>query len=537
MAFLLFGCAVCQFLIIQYFNFFEADIHMGVDCSWEYLKTIIIGKNGGFFPGHLLNSDTEPLIDKIFLLAAPFYRLTGNVFIAFGITNLIILAATIAIMYVVMADMELSFNERLFVINLFICPYLLNGFILQNDLSYFSCVFGGGAYYSMMILEFVMIIRVLLLKELKSRKTIIWAVVSLVLMVFTGVSSGPMMLVMVLIPAFGYLVVKTLIDNDLKVLVKWQSIYLYACIVVVVLSKSISGMLGIPYQDGTRFWTTASQFWSNIGNLFLGYMMLLSAIPNPDSEQSPMELLGMTKIFGIIIFVVLLVAVFYWLVKLIKQIATGQQYNSVILFLESIIWITNLEFTFIYTSYGELIFEKRYLIISTLCGFFLIGYFIKDLSDDLLFKKMGIIAFFIAIVGADLTSDYLFKIFDNASWKVDAMLETIESTDAGFVVTWGKELTPMERYLRVVDESRVYKAMTKDFVLENSGDYRIYDDSTEYQGPTVLIVSTDDPAAPQEVIDQFEVLDVQDYVTIYYSETNPIDISYWRQFGWQGKAK
>ena len=117
------------------------------------------------------------------------------------------------------------------------------------------------------------------------------------------------------------------------------------------------------------------------------------------------------------------------------------------------------------------------------------------------------------------------------------MLETIESTDAGFVVTWGKELTPMERYLRVVDESRVYKAMTKDFVLENSGDYRIYDDSTEYQGPTVLIVSTDDPAAPQEVIDQFEVLDVQDYVTIYYSETNPIDISYWRQFGWQGKAK
>ncbi len=532
LAILLACCAACQFLIIQYFNFFEAKIHMGVDVSWEYLKTIVIGKNGGFFPVDLLNSDTEPLNDKIFLLAAPFYRLTKNVFVAFGITNLIMLAATIIVLYIVLDKAKLGIVQKLIIINLLICPYLMNGYILQNDLSYFSCTFGGGAYYSTMILGFMMILRVLISKEtFRNKKNLAWMIISFVLLAFIGVSSGPMMIVMVLVPAIGFMVVYMFLENNFKVLISWKAIYLYISFAIVAAGRMIAGMCGIPYHDDSRFLTTAEQFWENLHNIFLGYMLLLGAIPKPGSETTPASLMGVGKLCGLVIFLVMLIAVIYYLIKVIRAIVLKENYDKKILFLETIILITILEFSIVFVSYGEQIFECRYLIISTICGFILVGYFIQDLAEELLFKKVGVVVLFVAIIGADLISDYLYKIDDNLCWKVDEMLEAVEATDAGLVVTWGKELTPMERVMRVVDESRVYKAMTKDNVLEVSGDYSIYDDTTEYAGPTILIVSTDDPAAPQEVLDKFEVLDKQDYVTVYYSKTNPIDLNYWRQFG------
>ena len=35
---------VTQIMIILYFNIFEADIHLGIDSSWDYLKTMVVGK-------------------------------------------------------------------------------------------------------------------------------------------------------------------------------------------------------------------------------------------------------------------------------------------------------------------------------------------------------------------------------------------------------------------------------------------------------------------------------------------------------------
>ena len=46
----LFLCALCEFIIIQYFNIFEAKEHLGIDSSWEYLKAEVLTKEGGIFP-------------------------------------------------------------------------------------------------------------------------------------------------------------------------------------------------------------------------------------------------------------------------------------------------------------------------------------------------------------------------------------------------------------------------------------------------------------------------------------------------------
>ena len=83
-------CASLEFIIIQYFNFFEPKEHLGVDSSFEYLKTAVISKVGAFYPADVLSYTTCPREDKIFFLAAPLNRLLGNLWISYGISTLII---------------------------------------------------------------------------------------------------------------------------------------------------------------------------------------------------------------------------------------------------------------------------------------------------------------------------------------------------------------------------------------------------------------------------------------------------------------
>ena len=421
--------------------------------------------------------------------------------------------------------------EKLLVINLFLCPYMLNGYTLQNDLGYFSCVYGVVAYYNMMVLEFIMILRVLALKEFKSKKTYIWIAVSLVAMCFTGASDGPVLIVMALVPAIAYVVIKALIENDKHVFVAWKSVYLYASFCAVAFGRVLGAVFNLPYQEDVRLWTTANQLWSNIGNLLCGYMMLLGAIPGSGREYSPLEMRGFCFVFGLIIFLVILISFMYWLIKLICAMVKHKKFNEHILFLLAVVLVDFVEFSLVYTSYGEDIFETRYLIISTMAAFVLVGYFVKDLADSLLFKKFGVVVLFVAIIGCDLMSDYLYKINTNESWQVDEILDDIKTTDAGLVYTWGKELTPIERCLRVYDNQRVYKAITKDFVLEDFGDYSVYDDSTQYQGPTILVVSKNEPAAPDEILKKYELISSNDQVDVYYCKSNPIDIQYWVSYG------
>ena len=155
-----------------------------------------------------------------------------------------------------------------------------------------------------------------------------------------------------------------------------------------------------------------------------------------------------------------------------------------------------------------------------------VGYFIEKLDDKLVFKQLGLVVTFLAIVAMNLFSDYIMAIADNSSFKVDEIQQVIETTDAGLVYFWdsAEELIPTYEVIRVTDTDRVYKGVFNGNILATYGQYKYYDDSTEYSGPTVLVTPSEVPEVLVSQIDNYELIEKIDSINIYYSKNNPIDL-------------
>ena len=237
--YLLLFVAICQFFVTLYFNIFEADIHLGIDSSWDYLKTIIVAKNHGIYPLDAISDTTAPLIDRQFILAMPLYMIFKNINIAYAVTNVIFTGAIVYNIVRLMQGKEFSKTEILLVVNLFLCSFMLNDFAWQNDLGYFSVVLG--------------------------------------------------MVAMLMLPLIISRFVITFVKNDWRILLKWQSLCVYAVTILIVIGRVLGGALGLTYRDSIENWVSAEKFWSNLGNQFLGYMLLSGGIPNLGVSISPIS--------------------------------------------------------------------------------------------------------------------------------------------------------------------------------------------------------------------------------------------------------
>ena len=526
--------AIIQFMLTFYFNVFEAKEHLDIDASVEYLKTIVIGDRGGFFPQEFFHETSQPQIEKVFLIAAPIYRITGNVWLSYGLSTEIISILIILVLWFIASNIGLGFLERIIIVNLFLCPYLANGFNLDNNLSYYFCTNGWAAYYDVVALVFLMAIYILTLDELGFKNKII-AGISIAAMVYLCVSKGLGMLIWCGIPMLLYVLVKSLLKNDYKELISWKSIYIYSIVTSMLLGRLIGGLSGFTYFDSSKTWVRAGDFWDNLGNIYVGFKLLVGAIPGADIHRNPASLMGIVYVFGEVIFYVLLIAVIYAFINVIndirnKSFTTDTDKKMLLL----MIIIGNVfEYSLIDTKGNEGVFETRYLLLALLAAFVLAGDFIKSISDSLIFKQLGIVALLVSIGFMDLFSNYVLAISDNSSYKVDECLAVIEQTDAKLVYFWAteEEFTRTDRVIRVVDTSRVYKGISKGHYLQVFGDYTYYDDSKQYEGPTVVVISSDETNLPQDILEQYELLAEFDNISILYCKSNPIDLEKLTEWG------
>lgn len=517
-------CAIFEFIIIQYFNIFEAKEHLGIDSSWEYLKAIVLTKEGGIFPTNVLSESTSPGTDKICTIISPLNRIIDNVWISFGIGTMIITIITIIVLWALMGNLKLGIMPKLIVINLFLCPYLANGFDRFNDLGYFSCSNGIPSYENTIILLMFLSILIISYNDINPKRVILIAVVIL-LYLFKGLTSGVSVVMFCGTPAVLYILAKVFLNNNIKEFISWKSLFLLLVNVAIIIGRFIGGCLGYSYGESAVNWTTAPEFFENLQHEFLGYMLLVGAVPGTGAYRSPFSFYGMGYIFGLIIFVVMVISVIYSFIKFIKKQMWKSSDYDVWLLGFSTIAIVSLEFGLLKTNAAQDIFETRYLITALLFGFIFIGLYIQQLDDALLFKHFGVVVLAAAIVGMNLYSDYIMAVTDNKSFHVAEVQEIIGQTDAGLVYFWenGKDTLPTYEVIRVTDIDRVYKSVN-DSVLQTYGQYKYYDDSTEYVGPTVLVIEEDDSAPSNEILARYNQIGVVNNMGIYYCKDNPIDL-------------
>jgi hypothetical protein len=79
---------ILQFLVICYVNLCQNQNHIGYDPSALYLKAIEIWKQKTLFPPNYADQ-TSLMIDSPAPLAALLFGLTGNIFVAYGVANIL----------------------------------------------------------------------------------------------------------------------------------------------------------------------------------------------------------------------------------------------------------------------------------------------------------------------------------------------------------------------------------------------------------------------------------------------------------------
>ena len=208
------GCLLCQLFITLYFNVFEAKEHMGIDVSWEYLKANIAFKERAFYPSDVINTTTQPMFER-HILILPLYLIFKNVFVAYGLSSFFITVACLVVLYKIGTSLKLTLGQKLIILNLFICPFMANGFNIDNDLGYFVCVNGFGAMQNVSTLTILMVILSVVFDGNSKHKKII-EIATLALIVFIGVSKGTSLLVWIGVPMAIYIVAQVFIKNDIR---------------------------------------------------------------------------------------------------------------------------------------------------------------------------------------------------------------------------------------------------------------------------------------------------------------------------------
>ncbi len=517
-----------QFLMLLYFNLKLNGRHMDFDSSWVYLKTVLAWKEKSLISPNW-EETSNPFFDSSVPLASLLYGITGRLFASFGIVNMLIVCGIILCVISILRMLKANRIGILLTMNLIVCPYLTNNFSLTNELGYFNCVLAGPSHYGLRTLIVLLLIREFLYIQTK-RKIDAWSIITLLLCFVSGMSSGIYLIVVILIPIFFYILERVLIKNDLKYLINKETIYSYICSLTIILGKLFStNVLQVRIVDSEKNWTTIESFWQNIGAPFLGYLKLVEVLPVYYPFFSVFSKEGIFYIFSALIFLAFLVGFVYAITVLIKSIKDKTDLWESFLLFPNIIVVSYLMFAVLKIQYGEPFFEERYLIPSFFAVIILVGFFISKINYKFLISKSIILGLMLSLIMTDYVSD---KHYIQCSVDYELMnyiKDLAEQNNVGLVYFWESEEFDEDvilcRNMRAYDPDRVYK-----YVFANGpgffhcGDYRYYEDNSDYLGRTFLIIETDyENDIKENILEQYKMVARRDWITIYECDYNPID--------------
>lgn len=513
-----------QMLIIIWFNLTSIKSHTGFDSSWSYLRAILMS-NEKTLINPAWAEQNNFFLDSSALPAAILYGITHNIFISFGIANIVILLLIIWCLYVILSKMNLSFPAKLFALNIVICPYLTNGFDNHLDIGYFSNVISGAAHSSMRVLIALLII-LEFIDISETRKFSIRTYITFALCLLTGASAGVFMLIMMILPYLLYELEVTSIKNKWSVLFERQAIFGYLCAIFIILGKILFKIYSeVEALDATRTWTVLESFWTNVGSVFLGFMKLLSVLPVTTADEvTILSSEGITRIYPIIIFAILVIGVVCVLRKVVKDLSDN---CNILLFVLNIIVCNYITFSLFNVQYGQYVFEDRYLITTFFAAVIILAYFLNSLDQKQIFSIFLNFALLIAIIGNNIISDINYYVVENVYYtRAIAIDEYLDAqNDSDLVYVWGNDLVSLARVIRVYDTDRVYKFVKDDGGYYHWGDYTTYENNSDYTGVTYLIVDPAFDKAKPEVLEHYQLVQEYDGLLLYRCDSNPVDFS------------
>ena len=519
------GLFVCQFVMLCYFNLTQLRNHLGYDSSWNFLKAALMWQEKALMSpnwGEISNLNLDTHLIPVSLL----YGATGNLFLSYGIGNILMVILLLMMMWKILGRMRVQFGARMIALNLMISPYLTTEYYVFNDLGYFSNILSGASFYSLRILVVLMIIYEFL-KIVQEQKFgflpwIIWPFCAL-----CGFSSGVYLLVVLLAPYLVYELEMTVIRNDWRQLIRKESVFGYICCAAVAAGKLLAGKLvGFNALDSTFTRTSIRDLWINLGAVVQGFLKLFQALPTLADDKPLMTVAGLARIFILAVFAIAVAAVVF----MIRQAVRKKENSGISLFLTNILLVHLLTFSLFNARYGTYFIEERYLIVAFLTVMIMTALFFDRLDSRRVLSAILFLTMTGSVFMVDVHADYNYLRTTNDGWPLEEIQTLAEKHDAGIVYFWGYDLNVIRRVMRACDLNRIYKEIPDEGgYYTHWDDYYYYDTNEEYSGPTLLLFIPEHHPVSESVLSEFTYLDTLEYelqgtaghMDVYVSDHNP----------------
>lgn len=203
------GLTVLQFLFIVYLNIFECRSWIDHDASMLYSHTINMWERGTYILPFYVE-ETFLNIDTSCLLAMPLYGLTKDVFLAYGISNIIFAVITIMVIMDITMKMDVPKAYRYIVVLLYLIPYRM-GMLEYTSMMFYEC-----SFYNIPVLLGLMCIDLYLYREEDTHSFKYWIIMSvyLLLIVITAFSRGTYAMLIALLPIILCYVLEVILSED-----------------------------------------------------------------------------------------------------------------------------------------------------------------------------------------------------------------------------------------------------------------------------------------------------------------------------------
>lgn len=515
---LMLAIMLLQFMVVVYVNLFQMYRHMGYDVSSYMIKAIEVWKQKTLFVD-FWQHQTTLYIDNAMPIAALLYGISGNIFLSYGIANIIVTILLLLVYYSICRELNLQKTAALICMNLFLCPFLMEDLNNWNDLGYFSMMFTSMASYGVKSLTVLLIVKTTLNLERERSNRWLFAATSF-LSFIAGLSSGFYVAVTVMVPCGLYIMTKLLIKNSIKAIGNKQTAYIIGNGVLLFLGKIISEkVLHFVSSDSEMVWVSLKQFIDNFASIFVGFLQLMQALPS----DTGIEIMNRHGVIYLFPFFIVLVCLLAFIVVLVQTCRNHKEPGQALLLIYVVVFNIFL-FSIVYTTYGGRIFEERYLIELFLMIILMVGIFLNELNDALIFKGLLVLGLIGSITIIDVKSDYTYMTTLNNFDELKVITEKVAKIDSPVVYLIGDDIMCEQRNLRPIDTTKIYKSFNETGSVHHYGDYTYYDENGEYRGRTVMITTDESyPKIPGYIIDKYTYYDEVGKYKIYTSEVNIID--------------
>ncbi|MBQ9437766.1 MAG: hypothetical protein IJU50_05490, partial [Lachnospiraceae bacterium] len=363
--FFLMGVFVVQLLFLGYMNLFAPDKILNFDGANAMLHGIEIWKNKALFlPGW--HDTTQLEFDMAAFLAAPLYGITKNIFLSYGIANIVFAALYVWVVLDLFKNFGKSLFHALIALVLIFTPYCI------GMIDYYSMMFFQAAFYVMRVLIPLLTLNLLVKKKERRRApdTICLLALLCVFSFVSGLSCGIYVLVSAFAPIFVVLCLEVLLAGDFRQVEKWQGIVMGLGIGFSLLGIILIRIAGYAGLDNQMQLVNYQDMTSNVHAVILSFFMVLDAFPSANTPV--LSLAGIVYLLKALVALALLAVFIIRLQTLFKTQskepdAENDSGNAFLLGkLVSFLLLWNvLEFIFSETRYSlsNPIIENRYYLI------------------------------------------------------------------------------------------------------------------------------------------------------------------------------